>query len=81
MQAQDIVCSSLLICPVLQFGSYLSAMDLAFDSLYLLAWIDSRPVTKYYCRVLLPALKPVPWPGFIGVAFGIMPLLTGDIFL
>jgi hypothetical protein len=62
------------VCTVLIFGVLLLLMDTVFDVQYLFTR-DPTNIYKYYDTILRPSRSP-PWPGFFGVAFGVMPLLT-----
>jgi len=69
------MCLSSSVCPILLFGAVLLVTDTLFDA-HCVVTKDTRPVINYYTAVLLPSFSPVPWPGFFGVALGIMPILT-----
>jgi hypothetical protein len=68
------ICAAPIVCTILRFGILLLLMDSIFDIQYLFTR-DPTNVYKYYDTILRPSRYP-PWPGFFGVAFGIMPLLT-----
>lgn len=69
------LCENRFVCPVLVFGGLLLIADSIIDANYVLSR-NQKAISRYYTYMLCPKLYPLPWPGFLGMATFIMPLLT-----
>ena len=73
---ESATCSHSLVCSTLLFGSFLLVADFLFDTHCV--WTGkTHAVRAYYKWVLTPkVIYPAPWPGYIGLVFIILPMLT-----